>query len=158
MNAKVSLQHLSKKLLAKQWYVVTAESCTGGLVAKLITDQVGSGNWFERGWITYAEIAKQQMIGVDARTLKQHGAVSEQVAREMAEGALKNSHGHVSIAITGLAGPTSDDSGKPVGTVWFAWARKDLQTIAKVKHFSGDRESIREQAAEYALEELEKLI
>ena len=105
--------------------VVTAESCTGGGGATAITRISGSAKWFERGFVTYTNIAKKEMLGVSEETLKAHGAVSEEVAREMAAGALKHSHADVSVAVTGIAGPTGGVPGKPVGTVHFAWGVRD---------------------------------
>jgi nicotinamide-nucleotide amidase len=153
-----TLQLLSQKLLEKKWLVATAESCTGGLLSKRLTDESGSSAWFDSGFITYSDAAKEKMLGVQASTLAQYGAVSEDVAREMAEGALKRSHAHVSIAITGIAGPTGGSEEKPIGTVWFAWAGRDFGTATKLKHFHGDRAAVREEAAEFALVELLEFI
>jgi len=140
-------------LLAKEWMLATAESCTGGWVAKTLTDVVGSSAWFERGFVTYTNIAKQEMLGVNATVIDKHGAVSELTVREMARGALKNSHAHISLAITGIAGPGGGSEAKPVGLVWFAWAIRDDDNIRCENHiFEGDREAIRRQAVVTALE------
>jgi len=138
---------------------VTAESCTGGLVARALTETAGSSVWFERGFVTYSNEAKQASLGVRADTLQAHGAVSEAVAAEMAAGALAHSLGGVSIAITGIAGPTGAVPGKPVGTVCFGWAIRTAQGVVgpvvgtATVLFSGDRASVRRQAAVHALRE-----
>jgi nicotinamide-nucleotide amidase len=137
--------------------LATAESCTGGLVAELITAVPGSSALFERGFVTYSNLAKQEMLGVPKATIEQYGAVSEQTAIAMALGALKHSHAHMSVAITGIAGPDGGSADKPVGTVWFAWAKKNGTCQAQLQHFTGDRVSIREQAAEFALNQLIQL-
>ena len=137
--------------------LTTAESCTGGLIAELITAIAGSAVWFERGFVTYSNIAKQEMLGVQKITLEQQGAVSEQTAIEMATGALKHSHAQLSVAVTGIAGPDGGSAEKPVGTVWFAWASSQGNCLAQSRHFSGDRNSIRRQATEFALNGLIKL-
>lgn len=131
--------------------LVTAESCTGGWVAQTVTAVAGSSRWFERGFVTYTNIAKQEMLGVGARTLAEYGAVSEQTVREMAEGALNNSHAQVSLAISGIAGPGGAVPGKPVGTVCFAWAREGAPVRSRTEHFAGDRAAVRRQAVITAL-------
>ena len=131
--------------------LTTAESCTGGWIAKILTDIPGSSGWFERGFVTYSNEAKQDMLGVRASTLQQHGAVSEQVVKEMASGAICNSRADVSVAVSGIAGPGGGTADKPVGTVWLAWAAgKNLRTSHV--HLSGERSRIREQAVELALQ------
>jgi len=130
--------------------LVTAESCTGGGLAYAITAIPGSSKWFERGFVTYSNESKQELLGVSSNTLEKYGAVSEQTVIEMAHGALRNSHADFSIAITGIAGPDGGTAEKPVGTVWFAWGTKD-KIQSQLKFFQGDRKSIREQAIEYAL-------
>ena len=122
----------------------TAESCTGGLIAGACTDLPGSSNWFERGFVTYSNAAKTGMLGVDAALIETHGAVSEPVARAMAEGALRHSLAQVSVAVTGVAGPTGGSLEKPVGTVWLSWCVAGL-TSAEVKRFQGDRAAVRAQ-------------
>lgn len=145
-------------LQQKKLILATAESCTGGLVAQIITSVAGSSNWFERGFVTYSNAAKQEMLGVQLLTLERFGAVSAETAREMAEGALCHSHAQVSLAVTGVAGPDGGTKEKPVGTVWFAWAGIGYTTQTQQQLFSGDRTSIREQAAEFALQGLMLLL
>jgi len=130
--------------------LVTAESCTGGWVAQAVTSVPGSSEWFERGFVTYTNAAKAEMLGVRRATLERHGAVSEETVREMALGALRHSRGTVAVAITGVAGPAGGTAAKPVGLVWFAWARRG-ETRIESRHFSGDRESVRRQSVERAL-------
>ncbi len=145
---------LGEQLLQKQMMLATAESCTGGWVAKIITDIPGSSRWFERGFVTYTNIAKQEMLGVTAETLEGHGAVSEQTVQAMAEGALMHSHAQLSVAISGIAGPGGATPGKPVGTVWFAWAVAGGAVETYMECFSGDRETVRQKAVWVALEGL----
>jgi nicotinamide-nucleotide amidase len=131
--------------------IATAESCTGGWIAKILTDIPGSSGWFERGFVTYSNEAKQDMLGVQGSSLQQHGAVSEQIVKEMARGALTNSRADVSVAVSGVAGPGGGTADKPVGTVWLAWAAgKNLRTLHV--HLSGERSRVREQAVELALQ------
>jgi nicotinamide-nucleotide amidase len=134
--------------------LATAESCTGGWVAQVITSVSGSSEWFERGFVTYTNISKREMLGVKTAILSRHGAVSEPTARAMAEGALANSHAQVAVAITGIAGPTGGTPEKPVGTVCFAWAGKKRDTVSAKHQFNGDREGIRRQAVATALQGL----
>jgi nicotinamide-nucleotide amidase len=124
-----------------------AESCTGGLVAAKITDIAGSSAWFDRGFVTYSNEAKIEMLGVRAETLEKYGAVSEQVATVMAHGALKNSHAQVAGSITGIAGPDGGSKEKPVGTVCFAWVGTKLPLSTTTKRFFGNRDEVRQQAA-----------
>ena len=131
--------------------LATAESCTGGWVAQAITANVGSSDWFERGFVTYSNESKLEMLGVDAATLAAHGAVSEATVREMAVGALGFSHAEWALAISGIAGPGGGSPGKPVGTVCFAWAGPEELLEAETRHFAGDRRAVREQAAAHAL-------
>lgn len=145
-------EQVGKLLQTKKLMLATAESCTGGQVAETITTIAGSSAWFERGFVTYSNIAKQEMLGISANTLAIHGAVSEQTAREMAEGALKYSHADVSLSITGIAGPDGGTPDKPVGTVWFGWAGKTLVTHTKSQLFKGDRQSVRKQASIFVLQ------
>jgi len=144
---------VSNKLRDERLMLATAESCTGGMVASAITDISGSSAWFERGFVTYSNLAKIEMIGVPATLIEQHGAVSEPVAKAMAEGALRNSRAQVSIAITGVAGPAGGSEAKPVGTVSFAWSNR-LHTGVETQLFKGDREQVRTQAAAHALRKL----
>ncbi|HHQ9109075.1 TPA: nicotinamide-nucleotide amidase [Escherichia coli] len=134
--------------------VTTAESCTGGWVAKVITDIAGSSAWFERGFVTYSNEAKAQMIGVREETLAQHGAVSEPVVVEMAIGALKAARADYAVSISGIAGPDGGNEEKPVGTVWFAFATARGEGITRRECFSGDRDAVRRQATAYALQTL----
>ena len=134
--------------------LATAESCTGGWVAQVITSVAGSSEWFERGFVAYTNLAKREMLGVSTTILSRYGAVSEQTARAMAEGALTHSHAQVALAITGIAGPSGGTPEKPVGTVCFAWAVKKRDTISRKQVFSGDREAVRRQAVVTALQGL----
>ncbi len=149
---------LSQQLKKHQWKLVTAESCTGGGVAFFMTDMPGSSEWFERGYVTYSNAAKNESLGVKTATLNQYGAVSQQVAHEMAEGALKHSQAQISVAITGIAGPGGGSTEKPVGTVWFGWAGIHINTVTQVQHFSGDRKAVRDQSIQFALKRLVELI
>ena len=141
-------------LKARGATVTTAESCTGGWVAKAITDIAGSSAWFERGFVTYSNEAKAQMIGVREETLAQHGAVSEPVVVEMAIGALKAARAHFAVSISGIAGPDGGSEEKPEGTVWFAFASASGEGITRRECFSGDRDAVRRQATAYALQTL----
>jgi nicotinamide-nucleotide amidase len=137
--------------------LVTAESCTGGWVAKAITEVPGCSAWFERGYVTYSVESKQELLDVSSKTLQHNGVVSVEIAREMAEGALKQSHAQVSLAITGFAGPGSivnSNSQCPVGTVCFAWVCEKKQTQTQCKQFKGTRHSVRSQAVYFALKKL----
>ena len=138
--------------------LATAESCTGGGVAQAITEVAGSSVWFERGFITYSNLAKQQMLGVSEAPLKQHGAVSEAVVREMVAGALKNSVAQVALAVSGIAGPDGGTTDKPVGTVWFAWGVKDGVTFAQRHQLGGNRAEVRAQAVHIALQGVVNLL
>ena len=138
--------------------LATAESCTGGGVAQAITDVSGSSAWFERGFITYSNLAKQQMLRVSEETLKQHGAVSEATVREMVAGALKNSTAQVALAVTGIAGPDGGTADKPVGTVWFAWGIKGGATHSQRHQIGGDRAEVRAQAVQIALQGVVNLL
>jgi nicotinamide-nucleotide amidase len=134
--------------------LATAESCTGGWVAQVVTHTAGSSTWFDRGFVTYANDAKVEMLGVNPETLAEFGAVSEETAAEMSAGALVNSNAMISLAITGVAGPAGGSSGKPVGTVCFAWCKLGQEPETEHQHFDGDRETIRRQAVVHALEGL----
>ncbi len=131
--------------------LATAESCTGGGIAQALTDISGSSAWFERGFVTYANVAKVEMLGVRQATLEAHGAVSEATVREMAVGALQHSHADMALAVSGIAGPTGGTPEKPVGTVWFAWAARDGEVHARLHRLSGDRAAIRDQSVRIAL-------
>jgi nicotinamide-nucleotide amidase len=144
-------RRLATRLKASAGKLVTAESCTGGWAAQVVTSVAGSSDWFERGFVTYSNDAKQELLGVGPGTLKKHGAVSEETAREMALGALARSKGTIALSITGIAGPTGGGPGKPVGTVCFAWAAKG-EARSETLHFKGDRESVRRQSVVHAIE------
>ncbi len=140
-------------LMGRALMLATAESCTGGMIAAACTDLAGSSAWLERGFVTYSNAAKTDMLGVSAALIAQHGAVSEAVARAMAEGALRHSLAQVAVAVTGIAGPTGGSADKPVGTVWFAWATpKGLHS--EVRHFQGDRAAVRNATVQHALHTL----
>jgi nicotinamide-nucleotide amidase len=161
-----TLTALSKKLgqhlLKQSERVVTAESCTGGFIAKVLTDIAGSSQWFEEGFVTYGNDAKRRRLGVARAVLELHGAVSAEVVRAMAEGALARTDAHWAIAVSGIAGPSGESPGKPVGTVWFAWARKRdggrISVSDSRKRFRGNRAAVRRQAVELALRQLIRLV
>lgn len=142
---------LAQALRERGLMLVTAESCTGGLIAATCTAVAGSSEWFERGFVTYSNEAKTESLGVDARLIAAHGAVSEEVARAMAEGALAHSRAQLAVAVTGIAGPAGASTNKPVGTVWLAVARAGAGTRAELLQLDGDRASIREQTVQHAL-------
>jgi nicotinamide-nucleotide amidase len=139
-------------LLARGWRVVSAESCTGGWVAKCLTDVPGSSQWFERGYVTYSNQAKEQSIGVSSEVLTTFGAVSRPVVEQMAAGALHASGAQLAVAITGIAGPDGGSAQKPVGLVWFALASLAAPPVARQHQFGGDREAIRRAAVATALQ------
>ncbi|WP_105663731.1 nicotinamide-nucleotide amidase [Cronobacter dublinensis] len=147
-------QKLGAALKAQGATVTTAESCTGGWVAKVITDIAGSSAWFERGFVTYSNEAKEQLIGVDGATLAAHGAVSEPVVRQMALGALNAAAASYAVSVSGIAGPDGGSAGKPVGTVWFGFADNQGRVEARVQRFDGNRDSVRRQATAFALQNL----
>nr|WP_225561625.1 CinA family protein [Rhodanobacter sp. DHB23] len=138
--------------------LVTAESCTGGWVAKTLTDLPGSSAWFDAGVVTYSYEAKQALLGVDTRTLEHAGAVSEETALEMVSGALARFGAGVAVAVTGIAGPGGGTTDKPVGTVWIAWKRRGGYAHARLFHFPGDREAVRRQTVAAALHGLRKTL
>lgn len=145
------VDQMAQALLRRGMKLVTAESCTGGWVAKVVTDAPGSSEWFDRGFVTYSNEAKQEMLGVRPETLVEHGAVSEAVVAEMARGALERSSADVSLAVSGIAGPGGATETKPVGMVCFGWSSAGRGTITRVEYFNGDRESIRRAAVLAAL-------
>lgn len=145
---------VGERLLARHASVTTAESCTGGWIAKVLTDIAGSSAWFQRGFVTYSNDAKQQMIGVTEISLTQFGAVSEQVVQEMAQGALREAGAQYAISVSGIAGPDGGSDEKPVGTVWFGFASASGEVLTLVQRFSGDREAVRRQATAWALQTL----
>ena len=140
------------RLKARGERLVSAESCTGGWVAQVVTSVAGSSEWFERGFVTYSNEAKQELIGVRGETLARHGAVSEETAREMALGAIAASHGTIALAVTGVAGPSGGTPTKPVGMVCFAWADRSGAVKSETRHFTGDREKVRRQSVMRALQ------
>ncbi len=142
---------VGRRLKAKKRRLVSAESCTGGWVAQAVTSIAGSSAWFERGFVTYSNEAKRELLGVKAATLRKHGAVSEETAREMARGALARSRGTLALAVTGIAGPGGGSREKPVGMVCFAWIdRKKLRS--ETRRFSGNRDSVRRKSVVHALQ------
>lgn len=143
-------QQVGAALKARGLRLVTAESCTGGWVSMALTAVAGSSDWFERGYVTYSNAAKRGDLDVQEDTLRRHGAVSEETAREMAAGALRRGGGQVALAITGVAGPTGGTTAKPVGTVCFAWAHGSTIS-SETRRFDGDRESVRRQSVLHAL-------
>ena len=148
---------LAQRLLDRGWMLATAESCTGGMIAAACTDLSGSSNWFERGFVTYSNAAKSELLGVDAQLIAQHGAVSEVVARAMAFGAVRHSQARVGVAVTGIAGPTGGSPDKPVGTVWFGF-QVDGRLTSETRRFDGDRVAVREATVRHALERLLQLL
>lgn len=149
---------LGAALQSKRWLLATAESCTGGWLAQIVTSVAGSSAWFDRGFVTYSNAAKQEMLGVPPATLLQYGAVSEFTARDMALGALASSTAQVAIAITGIAGPGGGTPKKPVGTVCFAWAAPGLVCASSTQHFVGDRSEIRSASVAFALRQLQAIV
>lgn len=148
------VDQLTSLLTAKNMMLVTAESCTGGLLSATITHKAGASNIFERGFITYSNDAKTELLGVPATLLEQHGAVSEEVAEAMAKGALENSNAGLAVSITGVAGPDGGSDEKPVGTVFFGYALKEGSSGALEHHFEGERKVVQVQAATTALKSL----
>ena len=142
---------LALELTAMGWKMATAESCTGGWIAKCCTDLSGSSAWFERGFVTYSDAAKKEALGVDARILQEAGAVSRAVVLQMAEGARRRAGVDITVAVTGIAGPDGGTLDKPVGTVWFGWSRKDHAADAEAVCFRGDRDAVRRQTVDHAL-------
>ncbi|MFM2251987.1 MAG: hypothetical protein RJB68_324 [Pseudomonadota bacterium] len=148
---------LANLMLKRQWMLTTAESCTGGMIAAACTDLAGSSAWFERGFVTYSNEAKSDMLGVPAELIATHGAVSEPVARAMASGALQHSRAQVALSVTGIAGPGGGSTDKPVGTVWFGWATPD-GVWSEVKRFEGDRAAVRAATLHHSLSRLVELL
>ena len=142
---------LGDALRARGWKLATAESCTGGLIAAACTAVAGSSDWFERGFVTYSNQAKTELLGVPAALIAAHGAVSAEVACAMATGALAHSHAELAVAVTGIAGPGGATPGKPVGTVWLALASAGRRAQAELLQFEGDRQAVREQTVRHAL-------
>jgi nicotinamide-nucleotide amidase len=142
---------VGRALAERKWTLATAESCTGGLVAGAITDVAGSSGWFDRGFVTYSNEAKIDLLGVSPETLARSGAVSEATVREMAAGALSRSRADIVVAVTGVAGPTGGSPDKPVGLVWFAWAVRDGTVDAESRRFEGGRAAVRDSSVGVAL-------
>jgi nicotinamide-nucleotide amidase len=168
MSSLTLTEQLAEVLQQHGWMLATAESCTGGMIAANCTDLSGSSNWFERGFVTYSNAAKHDMLGVDSALIESHGAVSEAVAQSMAIGALRHSRAQVSLAVTGIAGPSGGSLEKPVGTVWFAWALPSDKGPAlgaetawlktEMMHFTGDRKTVREATLMHALQTVVQLL
>ena len=137
--------------------MATAESCTGGMIAAACTDLAGSSHWFERGFVSYSNEAKTELLDVDAGLIARHGAVSEAVARAMAQGAIARSRAQVAVAVTGVAGPSGGSAAKPVGTVWFAWATP-AGVVSELRRFDGDRAAVRSATVQHALQQLVNLM
>ena len=148
---------VAQALLAQGWKLATAESCTGGMIAAACTDLAGSSQWFERGFVTYSNEAKVDSLGVDPALIAQHGAVSEQVARAMAFGAVRHSLARAGVAVTGVAGPTGGSTDKPVGTVWFGF-HVDGRLTSETRQFDGDRAAVRAATVQHALRRLLALL
>ncbi|AKC87570.1 CinA family protein [Pseudoxanthomonas suwonensis] len=151
-------QALGGRLRAARDHLVTAESCTGGWIAKCLTDIAGSSDWFDCGLVVYSYEAKQGLLGVHPQTLEEHGAVSRETAIEMVSGALVHSGASVAVAVTGIAGPGGGSADKPVGTVWIAWKRRGGYARAQAFHFDGDREAVRRQTVGQALAGIAELL
>ena len=152
-----SLGLLADLLLKNSLFLTTAESCTGGMIAAACTDLAGSSAWFDRGFVTYSNAAKTQMLSIDAALIAQHGAVSEPVARAMAFGAIRHSQAQVSVAVTGVAGPSGGSADKPVGMVWFGFYLKGMLT-SELMRFDGDRAAVRAATVQHAVQRLVSLL
>lgn len=148
------MARIAERLLARGQWLATAESCTGGLIAKLLTDRAGSSAWFERGLTTYSNAAKRELLGVPVAVLETQGAVSEATARAMAQGLCTHAPVQWGIAVTGIAGPGGGSADKPIGTVWIAWIDADGRVDAQRHRFDGNRDAVRQQTARCALEGL----
>ncbi len=152
-----NVEQLAQSLLKHQLFLATAESCTGGLIAAACTDLAGSSAWFERGFVSYSNAAKHELLGVPKALIEQHGAVSEAVARAMATGALERSHAQVAVAVTGVAGPSGGSDEKPVGTVWFGFATP-AGVVTEMRRFDGDRAAVRGATVQHAIDRLVALV
>jgi len=148
------VRSLASALKSRGWMLAAAESCTGGLIAAACTELSGSSDWFDRGFVTYSNEAKTELLGVSAELIAQHGAVSEAVARAMVEGALARSHAQLAVAVTGIAGPTGGTPAKPVGTVWVGLAQRGQTATATLLQLQGDRAAVRRQTVAWALRAL----
>lgn len=151
------VEQLATELKGRGQFLATAESCTGGLIASACTELSGSSDWFERGFVSYSNAAKTELLDVDAALIDAHGAVSEPVVRAMAEGALKRSRAQVSVAVTGIAGPSGGTADKPVGMVWFGWCVAG-RTRTEMRCFPGDRAAVRAATVRFALQRLVELL
>ena len=160
MQAEIdqAVEQLKGRLLDEKVQVATAESCTAGWIAKSLTDPAGSSAWFERGFVTYSNESKEEMLGVRQQTLIDHGAVSEATVQEMVVGALQNSCADWAVAVSGIAGPSGGSAEKPVGLVWFGWQRRGGDVYVESQIFEGDREAIRAQTVVVALQKLSQLV
>ena len=152
LNLTQIANNLGQALTERCLMLVSAESCTGGWIGQTVTGIAGSSTWYERGFITYSNLSKQEMLGVSKQTLDRYGAVSEQIAKEMAAGAICRSHAQIGMSVTGIAGPDGATEAKPLGMVCFGWAVKDGLACSEVYYLKGDRESIRRQAVAIALQ------
>jgi nicotinamide-nucleotide amidase len=150
-------EQISIFLQKNNWMLTTAESCTGGLIAAACTDLAGSSRWFERGFISYSNASKTELLSIPQLVISENGAVSETVARAMATGAIANSNAQVSLAVTGVAGPGGGSADKPVGTVWFGWCIQ-ANTFAECRHFVGNRTQVREATVRHSLKRLLSLL
>jgi nicotinamide-nucleotide amidase len=157
ISTSENLLKISLKLKTDHYMLATAESCTGGLISAACTALAGSSEWFDRGFVTYSNDAKTEQLGVDAQLIAEHGAVSEPVVRAMAFGAARHSKARISIAVTGIAGPTGGSADKPVGTVWFGFSVHGT-LHSEVQHFEGDRTRVREATVHHALARLVALL
>ena len=157
LSAQSAIGLVANLMLERGWMLCTAESCTGGLIAAACTDLAGSSAWFERGFVTYSNAAKTELLGVNTALIAEHGAVSEAVVRAMAAGALVHSHAQVALAVTGVAGPSGGSTEKPVGTVWLGWAWPGGLGTERC-WFAGDRASVRAATLHYALQRLLALL
>jgi nicotinamide-nucleotide amidase len=157
ISTSENLLKISLKLMSDGYLLATAESCTGGLISAACTALAGSSAWFDRGFVTYSNDAKTEQLGVDAQLIAEHGAVSEPVVRAMAFGAARHSKARISVAVTGIAGPTGGSADKPVGTVWFGFSVHGT-LHSEVQHFAGDRTRVREATVGHALARLVALI
>lgn len=159
MSFEILVKEVGQALVAHDSMIVTAESCTGGMIAEALTEVAGSTAWFDRAYITYSYESKREMLGVNEMTIQKQGAVSQACVEEMALGALQQSHAKVSVACSGIAGPGGGSPGKPVGTVWLAWAMQgNNEVITQKFHFDGNRQAVREQTTEAALMGVMKLL
>ena len=157
-SLQAQAQAVAECLLARGQTMVTAESCTGGWIAKTLTDIAGSSSWFECGVVAYSYEAKEALLGVQPQTLERTGAVSQETVVEMVSGALARYGASVAVAVTGIAGPSGGTPGKPVGTVWIGWKRRGGYARSELFHFKGDREAVRRQTVAAALEGVRRVL